>query len=278
MLMGKSSKSKARGSKFGVKLLQKGEDWIELEVDGIDYSMANAIRRSARNNVYTLAVEYVDIIKNTSALYNEMLAHRIGLVPLKFDPKRYVPKDKCDCKGKGCPKCEVKLVLHKKGPCTVYAKDMKSSDESVKPVNGDEIIVKLKEGQEINLEATAILATGKRHARWQSCVIGYRYFPELRINGKVENPKEVVKACPTKALKLEGNTIKLADPYKCDLCGLCKEVSENAVEVVGDDTRIIFKVESVCGLPPAEIMKASLKSITEELADFEKELSAKLKA
>ena len=269
--------SKSKGYKFDVKLIGKGDGWIEFEMDGINYAIANAIRRAARTGVYTLSVEYVDIIKNTSALYNEMLAHRIGLIPLKFDPKRYVPKRKCDCKGKGCPKCEVKLVLQKKGPGAVYAKDMKSSDETVKPVNGEEIIVKLADGQEVNVEATAVLDTGKRHARWQSCVMGYRYLPRLKINDAPENPKKVVEACPKGALKMEGNKIKLADPYACDICNVCKEVSDGAAEVMGDDGKIVFRVESVCGLTPAEIVKASVNSIAEELAEFENLLVSKLK-
>ncbi len=272
-----AKKTKTGEYKFDINVIQKSEDWMEFEIKGIDYSIANAIRRAARNSVYTMAIEYIDVIKNTSALYNEMLAHRIGLIPLKFDAKRYVPKEKCDCNGKGCPKCEVKLVLHKKGPCTVYAKDLKSSDEQVMPVNGDEVIVKLKEGQEVNIEATAILSTGKRHARWQSCVIGYRYFPKLQVNGKVENTKEVIKSCPKKALKLDGDTIKLVDPYACDLCGLCKEVSNGTMEIVGDDSHIIFRIESVCGLTPAEIIKKGLEEMVHEIGEFEKLLIANLK-
>ena len=45
-------------------------------------SLANAIRRSV-SEVPTLAIDEVEIFKNDSALYDEMLALRLGLVPLK---------------------------------------------------------------------------------------------------------------------------------------------------------------------------------------------------
>src|SRR3989338_9050267 len=45
-------------------------------------SLANAIRRSVAE-VPTLAINEVEIFKNDSAIYDEMLAHRLGLIPLK---------------------------------------------------------------------------------------------------------------------------------------------------------------------------------------------------
>ena len=47
----------------------------------ISESLANAIRRSV-SEVSTLAISEVEIFKNDSALYDEMLAHRVGLVPI----------------------------------------------------------------------------------------------------------------------------------------------------------------------------------------------------
>ena len=50
-------------------------------------SLANAVRRSL-SEVAILAVDEVEIFKNDSALYDEVLAHRIGLIPLKTDKNR----------------------------------------------------------------------------------------------------------------------------------------------------------------------------------------------
>ena len=74
-------------------------------------SLANALRRSVLE-VPVLAVDEVEIFKNDSALYDEVLAHRIGLIPLKTEP-RMSEKTKIDFK------------LSKTGQCTVYSDDLK---------------------------------------------------------------------------------------------------------------------------------------------------------
>ena len=62
----------------------------------ITESLANAIRRSVLE-IPTLAVDEVEIFKNDSALYDEVLAHRIGLIPLKTE-KGMSSKTKIDLK------------------------------------------------------------------------------------------------------------------------------------------------------------------------------------
>ena len=54
------------------------------------------------DEVPTMAIEDVEFRKNNSILYDEMLAHRLGLVVLKTDLKSYDLLEECTCKGKGC--------------------------------------------------------------------------------------------------------------------------------------------------------------------------------
>jgi DNA-directed RNA polymerase subunit D len=61
--------------------IQKSKDKIIFKTD-MNIPLANAIRRSA-NEIPILAINEVDIYKNDSVLYDEFLAHRIGLIPLK---------------------------------------------------------------------------------------------------------------------------------------------------------------------------------------------------
>ena len=62
-------------------MIEQSPDKIILRV-AANESLINAMRRSIRE-IPTLAIDEVEIIKNDSALYDEFLAHRIGLVPLK---------------------------------------------------------------------------------------------------------------------------------------------------------------------------------------------------
>ncbi|KAI9687233.1 MAG: DNA-directed RNA polymerase core subunit rpc40 [Bathelium mastoideum] len=53
-----------------------------FSLTGIDASIANAFRRILLSEIPTLAIEDVFVYDNTSIIADEVLAHRIGLVPL----------------------------------------------------------------------------------------------------------------------------------------------------------------------------------------------------
>lgn len=53
---------------------------------GIDASIANAFRRILLAEIPTLAIEYVFVHNNTSIVQDEVLAHRLGLIPLTGNP------------------------------------------------------------------------------------------------------------------------------------------------------------------------------------------------
>lgn len=155
------------------KLPCKTERAIKFEVRGADANFLNTLRRTMLARVKTMAISKVDMVSNMSALYDETVSHRLGLIPITFNSKNYGAKEDCKCKGNGCTNCEVKFVLHKTGPCSVYSSDLKSTDKEVRPLNDKILIVKLLEGQELNLEATAELGTGITHTRWQPAIMGY---------------------------------------------------------------------------------------------------------
>jgi DNA-directed RNA polymerase subunit D len=159
-----------------VKLIEYQEKKHKLvfSVKGVDAAYANTLRRIMGFEVPVMAIEDVEFRKNSSILYDEMVAHRLGLVPLTTDLKSYNLMSECKCKGAGCASCTVKLTLKAQGPCTVYSSDIKTKDPEIKPVYGKMPIVKLLEGQELELEATAILGQGKDHSKWSTGLIYYK--------------------------------------------------------------------------------------------------------
>jgi len=158
-----------------VTLIEKNNDEIRFKVSGITPGMAVMIRRVIISEIPTMAIEWVDFYKNDSVLPDEIIAHRLGLIPLTFDKNFHTLPEKCECGGKGCPKCQVKLYLYKKGPGYVYSGDLKSSDEKVIPLYDRIPITYLNEDEEIELEAIAQLGLGKEHAKWQAGNCGYSY-------------------------------------------------------------------------------------------------------
>ncbi|MBU5689683.1 MAG: DNA-directed RNA polymerase subunit D [Candidatus Aenigmatarchaeota archaeon] len=157
-----------------VKILEKNDHKMKVLIEGIKPAFAGELRRIMVSEVPTMAIEWVDFHANDSVLWDEIVAHRLGLIPLTFDPKFFNFKDECQCEGKGCTRCQVAFALKKTGPCMVYSGDLKTTDDRVKPVFDKIPIVELMEGQELELEAFAELGLGKNHAKWQAAVVGYK--------------------------------------------------------------------------------------------------------
>jgi len=158
-----------------VKVLEETPNSVTLQLEGVDRSYANAVRRFCISEVPSMAIDDVVILENSSVLYDEILAHRLGLVPIRTDLERYVLPEKCDCGSPlGCHKCRVLFVLDAKGKdkvSTVYSGDLVSEDREIRPVSETIPVVKLATGQSVKLEAYARLGRGKEHAKWQPCTV-----------------------------------------------------------------------------------------------------------
>lgn len=231
----------------------------------------NALRRIMISEIPIMAIESVDFGDNDSVLYNEVIAHRLGLIPLVFEPGKFHFKEE-DEEGKADSLSEVVFVISKKGPCMVYSKDMKSSDPEVKPLYDNIPIVELFDDQKLKLEASASLGTARKHARYQASIAHYRYFPTAVITEKLENPGEVIKACPKNALKIDNNKASLT--LDCDLCEECVKIakSKGSLEITGDPTKFIFNVESISGLKPEVIVFSAIDILKDKVKDFGKEV------
>jgi len=242
-----------------MKILEKGEEKVSF-IDEIDESLANAIRRSALE-IPILAIDEVEFRKNDSVLYDEVLALRLGLLPLET-PKTMIEQEKCTCKGKGCAKCSVQLKLQAKGPCTVYAKDLKGKVRVVYP---EMPIVKLGEGQELELIAKGRLGKGKEHTKFSPGLFYYRNVAEIEIK---DNCEECVEACPHRVLKFEKGKLKVADKYKCDLCEACIEVcrklGKDCIKVM-PGKELVFFIESWGQIPAKEILERAVKALKDNL-------------
>jgi DNA-directed RNA polymerase subunit D len=254
-----------------VQVLKKKGDTLVFTLDGATPAFANALRRIMISEVPTLAVEWVDFHKNSSVLFDEIVAHRIGLIPLLFDPGKFNFREDCKCGGKGCPSCEVVFAVDKKGPCMVYSGDMKSSNKDVKPVSKDFPITELLENQELRFEARAQLGTGLQHAKWQAAISSYQYFPELEIS-KDCGPQELKKAvslCPKNVLVMKGNKLTLKDPAGCDLDLKCEQAGD-CIKMKTNPNKFIFRVETASGLTPAQIVETASDILGAKAEDFKR--------
>jgi DNA-directed RNA polymerase subunit D len=160
-----------------VEILDKKDNELVFMIDGINNAIANTIRRMIISEVPVMAIDEVNFIKNQSALYDEILAHRIGLIPIKTDLNSYSLKDEGGSKAT----TELKLTLKAKGPKTVYSGDFKSKDKESIPVYDNIPLVNLLKDKELVIEATAILGKGKEHMKFSP---GLCYYVNAPINFK----------------------------------------------------------------------------------------------
>ena len=169
-----------------LEVVSKDENKMTFLVKNSSPAYSNALRRIMLTEVPVMAIEELEIKKNNSALYDEVLAHRLGLIPLTTDLKSYeLPESEKDIEEMKA-KCTLLLTLKEKGPKTVYASDLKSKDPKVKPVFPKIPIVKLLKDQQIELSAVAILGRGKDHAKFSACHVWYNYNPKITINKKAD--------------------------------------------------------------------------------------------
>ena len=235
----------------------------------IEESLANAVRRSI-SEVPTIAVDEVTFYRNDSALYDEMIAHRIGLIPIAN--KKLEDIKECACKGKGCGKCTVEIKLVAKGPKTVYSGELKGDVEIIY----DKMpIVILTEGQEIELVAHVRQGIGKDHVKFSPGIAYYRHVAEIEIGKDCKDCKDCVKACPHGVLIEEKGDIKVGDVYKCDLCDACVEAckrhGKDAIKVK-QGKELMFFVESYGSMPAKNILQEAIKVLNSNLEQVRKEV------
>ncbi len=259
---------------MNVKIIKLEGNELRFVLEGVDVSIANALRRVMLAEVPSMAIDEVIIIENTSPVFDEMLAHRLGLIPLVTDLESYVLPEECECRGEGCIKCTLTLTLEKNAEeegVIVYSSDLQSQDPVVRPVSGNIPIAKMARGQRIVLEAHARLGKGKVHAKWQPVsTCAYKYMPILEIKEeKCIRCGDCVSFCPKGVLAVEGERLVVKNILDCSLCKSCEEVCRfDAVKVSWDDKSFIFNIESTGALPPSEIVRVAINILLKKLSDL----------
>ncbi len=251
-------------------------------LSGASTAFANAFRRAMIGEVPTLAIEDIRIYDNTSALFDEMLAHRVGLIPLKTDLSSYSTQENCSCGGAGCPACTSTYTLSVEGPRTVMSSDLIPQDPKAAPVYDNIPIVKLTKGQKLVIEAKAVLNNGRAHAKWQpTLVCGYKNHPVVSISDACDACGLCVDECPRGILAVKGKKVqvvagKLPD---CSMCRLCERACLSsgigdvpAITISAEKDRYIYLVESDGSLPVKEIMNRALLFMKEQADTLEKQL------
>mmetsp|Transcript_21460 Transcript_21460/g.42150 ORF Transcript_21460/g.42150 Transcript_21460/m.42150 type:complete len:338 (-) Transcript_21460:483-1496(-) len=243
-----------------VEILELKEDFIKFILSDTDVSVANALRRVLIAETPTVAIDLVTIHENSSALHDEFIAHRLGLIPIRITSQEGVTgmnyKQDCFCDSM-CPRCSVKFTLDVKhddpdeAVRLVTSADLKSDtaeavqyssldeEEFVRDLSPDRpmgiTIVKLGYGQRIKCECIAVKGISKIHAKWSPVSVAtFAYDPVIELNDALMDEvsdaqkKDFVESCPVEVFSFDSQTGKVAvdKPSACMFCDECVKVGE----------------------------------------------------
>ena len=192
---------------------------------GVDTSIANAFRRILLAEVPTVAIETVIMKMNTSVLHDEVLAHRLGMVPLTGNPDGFDRMEWPDARDPDDPEAPTPeptdantLTMHLTVRCErnpkaardetdprkkyrnahVYARDLvwephgRQSEWFPRPEDAprahdpDILLAKLRPGQEIDLTAHCVKGLGDDHAKFSPvATASYRLHPTVTIKAPI---------------------------------------------------------------------------------------------
>ncbi len=268
---------------MGVEVRELSEKTARLVLTDITPPVANAIRRALMVDIPKMAIEDVEFHMGTildesgkeyesaAPLFDEIIAHRLGMIPLPTDLKRFNFRKECTCGGEGCPNCTIIYSLNKKGPCTVYSGDLEPlGDKSLQVKDPLIPIVKLREDQALLIYATAELGTGRQHAKWQVCqAVGYKYYPVITVKETCDGCGDCVDMCPVKILSVKGKKVEVSEPEACTLCNTCVEICpRDGISVEGDESRVVLRFETDGSLSAKEAFIKALEVLEDLYEDF----------
>ncbi|MEM1542314.1 MAG: DNA-directed RNA polymerase subunit D [Ignisphaera sp.] len=270
-------------------LLEISNEALEIAVKDAPLPFLNAIRRYSLAKVPTYAIDEIMVVVNTSSMYDEILAHRLAMIPLTVeevkDRIREIDPEVCEkCSSspkekaieKECETCYIHMVLEaeaKESETTVYSGDIRSEDPLIKPVYNNIPIVILAPGQRISLELRARVGRGLEHAKWSPATIAVtRYVADIKIEKELCNLcRKCIELCPKNVFEMDKDKIKVINTYNCILCKQClQNCPIKAITISRVDNNYVLRIESSGSMRPESIIIESVYILLNELNELER--------
>lgn len=265
-----------------IEILEMGEKKARFIIRNSSPAMANALRRAIVNKVPKMAIDTVEFhlgsidvdgkdYESKTPLFDEIVAHRLGLLPVPTDLRLYTFPDKCVCEGDRCPNCTIIYSLMKNGPCTVLSSDLVPlGDPKLAICDPNVPILELADGQSVMIYAYAVLGTAENHVKWQSANgTGYRYMPVITVKSSA-NAEKVAASCPRDVFSVNNKgELVVERPLDCMICKSCEEIDDGkSVKVEGDDTAFVFSFETDGSLSAETMIRKACEVISDGVKAF----------
>ena len=271
-----------------IEILEMSERKVSFILKNSTPGMANALRRTILTDIPKMAIDKVEFhlgpimvngreYESITPLFDEIIAHRLGMVPVPTDLKLFVPQSKCSCGGEGCPSCTIMYSLNKIGPCTVLSGDLVPLGDPNLKVKDELIpIVELADGQAVLIYTIATMGTAKTHVKWQAANgVGYKYEPKIKLDaGKCKHCLKCLSECPKRVFSGDAKKINVVQPLKCSLCDSCKSFcAGKAISVEANDKNFVFSFETDGSLTAEAVLNKAIALLSEQASSFGKLVS-----
>ena len=281
-----------------VNVLQMEDYYAQIEFKDVNYSFVNSVRRSLVSMVPCLALHEIDFhmgslgsyvdeesgdereYESISAMFNEIVAHRIGMLPIPTDEKTIEAFG--DSIGDDSKQPDIMYSLHKQGPCTVYSGDLEpvSGDDSLVIPETNVPIVKLSEGQAILVYAKAKMGNAQKHTKWQ-CAVAPRFYqaPTITVSSG-KGSKAIFDIVDKKDFKKKGKSHVIDNPVKAhaalnklEQLWNDKEAKES-MEVSTKKDHFIFEFETNGAMKANLALEQALKALDGHCNEFASAIDA----
>ncbi len=281
-----------------VNVLQMEDYYAQIEFKDVNYSFVNSVRRSLVSMVPCLALHEIDFhmgslgsyvdeesgdereYESISAMFNEIVAHRIGMLPIPTDEKTIEAFG--DSIGDDGKQPDIMYSLHKQGPCTVYSGDLEpvSGDDSLVIPETNVPIVKLAEGQAILVYAKAKMGNAQKHTKWQ-CAVAPRFYqaPTITVSSG-KGSKAIFDILDKKDFKKKGKSHVIDNPVKAhaalnklEQLWNDKEAKES-MEVSTKKDHFIFEFETNGAMKANLALEQALKALDGHCNEFASAIDA----
>ncbi|XP_063235461.1 DNA-directed RNA polymerases I and III subunit RPAC1 isoform X1 [Bacillus rossius redtenbacheri] len=294
--------------KLKINVVKHNATEMEFDIIGVHEAIANAFRRLLLSEVPSMAIEKVFVYNNTSIIQDEVLAHRLGLIPLKADARRFEYRQKDDEDGTEQDTLEFELKIKctknpnapkdSKNPddiyknANVYTKHMRwlpRGDQGsmfkagdVGPVHGDILVAKMRPGHELDLKLHAVKGVGKDHAKFSPvCTAYYRLLPEITLTREVSGEQaERLQTCFSPGVigleERNGRKVAKVINARYDTCSrnvFRYDDLKDSAKLTRVKDHFIFTIESVGAIPPDVLFVEAVKILKNKCRTFLEELN-----
>ena len=275
-----------------IEIKSKTDEELVFDIKGVDPTVVNTLRRIMIAEVPTMAIETVIVNQNTSIIPDEVLAHRLGLIPILADANDFIekkPEDEFNDKNSIKFKLKVKCYIDKDGKLineNIFSKDLilepqgeqekkyynsQTKKYSIGLVHDDILINKLASGMELDLECYCVKGIGRTHAKWSPvCTAYYRLINKINLLKEIsgDDAEELRQLCPKGVFILnKKGKAEVGNVRECTSCRECirQEKFKDFIELGKIADHYEFHIESVGMYKPEIIFFRAIDVLKEKI-------------